>query len=387
MTREKAPTSSPVFNLQEKNPTVYPLTCPVPICYAVDNRKYGEPQKTRMCCGAPVSQRFRLAEEGGEIMEHHTENYTVAMGGKIYSLRVAKGMTQEQLAGVLCISPAAISKWERNLANPNIGMLWALADFFECSIDELVGRKTKELERAGEYDRARLRMAQTAAELLALAEVSRQQGLLAMEKEVANYKGESSFLPFAVHFFMESMMAQLMPERIAGLLKNYAGTLAPSEQAEGVMIAEVLSMIVAGEEKALIQEVAASHIGMGYSDKIRDMGEALRMVPDRFALIEKYRGKALFSERTGLLEELVKFGDFEIQVLLRNLDNATLTAALCGASGAVVERFLVNLAYRVLVFVCEDIERFGGTEEEIIAAQERVLELSCRVCGKEGEER
>ncbi len=316
-------------------------------------------------------------------MEHHTENYTVAMGGKIYSLRVAKGMTQEQLAGVLCISPAAVSKWERNLANPNIEMLWALADFFECSIDELVGRRTRELERTGEYDRAKLRMAETAAKLLALAEVSRQQGLLAMKEKVAEDKGESSFLPFAVNFFMESMMAQQMPERIAGLLENYAGTLPESEQAEGRMIVRVLAMIVAGESKASIQEEAASRVGMGYLEKIGEMGEALRKVPDRFALIGKYREKTLFSGRTGLMEELVTLGDFEIQVLLRNLDNATLTAALCGASGAVVERFLANLAYRVLVFVCEDIERFEGREEEIIAAQKRVLELSRRVCGNE----
>ena len=70
-------------------------------------------------------------------MEYHC----VAIGGKIYSLRVAKGMTQEQLAAILCVSPAAVSKWERNLANPSVEMLWELADYFECSIDELVGRE------------------------------------------------------------------------------------------------------------------------------------------------------------------------------------------------------------------------------------------------------
>ena len=56
-------------------------------------------------------------------MEHHR----VAIGGKIYSLRVAKGMTQEQLAAILCVSPAAVSKWERNIANPGIDILWAWA--------------------------------------------------------------------------------------------------------------------------------------------------------------------------------------------------------------------------------------------------------------------
>lgn len=77
----------------------------------------------------------------------------VAMGGKIYSLRRAKRMSQEQLAAVLNISPAAVSKWERNLSNPSIEMLWVLADFFECSIDELVGRTLVQVERVGTYDR------------------------------------------------------------------------------------------------------------------------------------------------------------------------------------------------------------------------------------------
>ncbi len=31
----------------------------------------------------------------------------VLMGGKLYSLRVAKGLTQEQLVSELCVSPAA----------------------------------------------------------------------------------------------------------------------------------------------------------------------------------------------------------------------------------------------------------------------------------------
>ena len=77
------------------------------------------------------------------------EHYGVAMGGKIYSLRMAKRMTQEELSAVLCISPAAVSKWERNLAVPSIEMLWALADFFGCTIDELVGRSENRLQQVG----------------------------------------------------------------------------------------------------------------------------------------------------------------------------------------------------------------------------------------------
>ena len=69
--------------------------------------------------------------------------------GKDLFITSGKGMTQEQLAVMLCVSPAAVSKWERNLANPSIEMLWALADYFECSIDELVGREEKTWQRSG----------------------------------------------------------------------------------------------------------------------------------------------------------------------------------------------------------------------------------------------
>lgn len=73
----------------------------------------------------------------------------VAMGGKLYSLRVARGMTQEQLAAELCVSPGAVSKWERNQSVPSVEMLWALADFFDCNMDELVGRRLAQVEQIG----------------------------------------------------------------------------------------------------------------------------------------------------------------------------------------------------------------------------------------------
>ena len=61
--------------------------------------------------------------------------------------------------------------------------------------------------------------------------------------------------------------------------------------------------------------------------------------------------------------------------MLRNMDNDTLTAALAGASGKVAVRFLSNLADRILCCIHEDIEHWSGTEEEILAAQRKVLEI------------
>jgi len=302
-------------------------------------------------------------------MEHHR----VAVGGKIYSLRVAKGMTQEQLAAILCVSPAAVSKWERNLANPSIEILWELADYFECSIDELVGREEKRLEKIGMYNSEKLRLVEVAEELLKCSEISRQEGLLALDDYMKKYKGESGFLSFAVHYFLQSFLKQMDNELIFRLLENYVTTLPVEEQREGRMIVHVLGEIASGAHPELLREIIASYVGVGYWEKLEDMKRGAQGKRTREEIIGKYKDKELFSEKTDLLERFEPVGDFEIRVILRNLDNETLTAALSGASGKIVGRFLLNLSDRLLYFVSEDIDRWNGTEEDILKAQRRVL--------------
>ncbi|MBQ9764886.1 MAG: helix-turn-helix domain-containing protein [Lachnospiraceae bacterium] len=299
----------------------------------------------------------------------------ITIGGKIYSLRVAKGMTQEQLAAILCVSPAAVSKWERNLANPNIEMLWSLADYFECSIDELVGREEKCLEKVGIYDSKKAQLIEVAEELLECSEISRREGLLALDGYMKAYKGESKFLPFAIRFFLQAFMKRIDFELTFQLLNNYVETLPNEERKEGCMIAQVLKRIASGENPQMLQEVIASYVGIGYWEKLEDANRRVRGKKNREEIIGKYREKKLFSEKTDLLERFETVGDFEIQVILRNLDDETLTAALCGASGKIVAGFLMNLSDILLYFVSEDIDNWKGTEEDILKAQRRVLAI------------
>ncbi|MBO5229056.1 MAG: helix-turn-helix transcriptional regulator, partial [Lachnospiraceae bacterium] len=183
----------------------------------------------------------------------------ITVGGKIYSLRVAKGMTQEQLAAILCVSPTAVSKWERNLANPSIEMLWELADYFECSIDELVGREEKRLAKVGIYDDAKMRLVEVAEELLKCSEISRKEGLLALDERMKLYEGESRFLLFAIHFFLQSFMKRMEFEVTFELLENYVATLAEDEQREGHMITQVLKNIASGANPEFLKEIIASY--------------------------------------------------------------------------------------------------------------------------------
>ena len=64
------------------------------------------------------------------------------IGSNILNLRKQKNVTQEALAAELGVTAAAVSKWEKGYTLPDILMLCALADYFEVTTDELLGRST-----------------------------------------------------------------------------------------------------------------------------------------------------------------------------------------------------------------------------------------------------
>ena len=55
------------------------------------------------------------------------------------NLRTEKGIGQIELSQKLCVSKGIISLWENGLREPNMSNLIAIARFFDCSIDYLVG--------------------------------------------------------------------------------------------------------------------------------------------------------------------------------------------------------------------------------------------------------
>lgn len=64
------------------------------------------------------------------------------LGNTISEKRKAKGLTQEELAVRLGVSPQAVSKWENNLSCPDISLLPAIAKIFGISVDELLGAES-----------------------------------------------------------------------------------------------------------------------------------------------------------------------------------------------------------------------------------------------------
>ena len=64
------------------------------------------------------------------------------LSSNLKKYRIMKGLTQEDVADFLGITPQSVSKWERDESCPDITLLPALANIFETSIDLLLGMDT-----------------------------------------------------------------------------------------------------------------------------------------------------------------------------------------------------------------------------------------------------
>lgn len=63
---------------------------------------------------------------------------------KLRDLRLKRSLSQKELADALGISPSIISGYETDERVPSLERLLALADFYNCSVDYLLGKSQKE---------------------------------------------------------------------------------------------------------------------------------------------------------------------------------------------------------------------------------------------------
>ena len=59
----------------------------------------------------------------------------ISIGNTIKTLRKAKGVTQEEVARELGVSYQAVSKYENEVAQPDISLIPLLAQYFGVTID------------------------------------------------------------------------------------------------------------------------------------------------------------------------------------------------------------------------------------------------------------
>jgi transcriptional regulator with XRE-family HTH domain len=94
------------------------------------------------------------------------------LGIKIRELRQQAGVSQEVLAQALGVTPQAVSRWEIGATAPDIGLLPALASYFDVSIDALFAYDDANREQEMEqfFDRYYALLPQAPEEAQALLE-------------------------------------------------------------------------------------------------------------------------------------------------------------------------------------------------------------------------
>ena len=74
--------------------------------------------------------------------------------------RKEKNFTQEQLAEAMGVSVGAVSKWESGASVPELSLIMELADFFETSVDALLGYKLRDNSAKETSERLRIMRSQ-----------------------------------------------------------------------------------------------------------------------------------------------------------------------------------------------------------------------------------
>lgn len=68
----------------------------------------------------------------------------LTLSENIRAFRKERNMTQEKLAEALGVTVGAVHKWETGLSQPELNMLVQIADFFDTSVDLLLGYRLKD---------------------------------------------------------------------------------------------------------------------------------------------------------------------------------------------------------------------------------------------------
>lgn len=68
----------------------------------------------------------------------------IQLAENLFNLRRQNSFSQEEVADKCGVSRQAIAKWENDESHPTIEKLILLADLYDVSLDELVGRNEKD---------------------------------------------------------------------------------------------------------------------------------------------------------------------------------------------------------------------------------------------------
>lgn len=170
----------------------------------------------------------------------------IRLAENIRAFRKARGLTQEQLSEVLGVTAGAVHKWEAGLSQPELGVIVELADFFDTSVDVLLG-----------YEMRDNRLGIAAARLNRYRTEKNREGLAEAEKALKKYPHAFSVVYSAAKLYLVFGMA----EQNAALLRRARELL----EAARLLIAQNEDPRIS--ESTIYGEIAKTQLGLGEAER------------------------------------------------------------------------------------------------------------------------
>lgn len=273
-------------------------------------------------------------------------------------------------------------------ALPDIELLCALADFFETSVDNLLGRNQQTLYQNYCLDQRDENRIRTAEYLLHCCLLAGKQGLLSLEEYLNQQKDACCAFPaFCARFLIDGFLRQAKPEELMPFLERYAE--GEKDPVTAKMTVTVLLMIFDGKGIPLVRETLHSFLGMQYyntmlltGDEQADAEYAAEKKVDLMTRDEKlkyYCERRPAGEDTHILDVLKDCSDKNIQLLLKCMETAALECAVFGVSDEIWRKFFQNLSGRMFQPIHEDMMHAEYTEDQIRDAQKKILDDAVRL--------
>ena len=173
------------------------------------------------------------------------------LGNNIRTLRKERGLTQEQLAEVFGVTVGAVHKWEAGLSSPDITLTMDIADFFDLSVDVLLGFELRDN-----------RMTELAERLRQMKASQDEDALREAEKALKKYPHSFEVVHESANIYSTFGMVSKVDKKLlsrAMELYDQAIMLLPQNKDHKV------------DESVIYGEIATIHMALGHMDKAIDL--------------------------------------------------------------------------------------------------------------------
>jgi hypothetical protein len=230
---------------------------------------------------------------------------------------------------------------------------------------------------SGFTDKERDKCLPVVNQIVELANIARQKGVLALEEWAG--KHDNTFVSFLLMLVCDGTDPQLVKSIGETLIES--GGFKGEELLSRLMTVEGLLSVQAGENPRLIETKLYAMLGEKYMmAKGLFSTDGKPYLPGFGKLADALAAQEGLPQSAAFNETFAAMGDRNIQMVLRETDRNDLSVALKGCIGLVGMKFLANMSKRLGAMVLEEMEYMGPMQTtDVLAAQEKLLAIVNRL--------